>query len=39
MKIAIVDDDERIYERLSGYMRELLGSGVIIHGFSSGEEF
>ncbi len=39
MKIAIVDDDERIYERLSGYMRELLGGSVIIHGFSSGEEF
>ena len=30
MKIAIFAGDERIYERLSGYMRKLLGGSAVL---------
>lgn len=39
MKIAIVDDDIKLYERLKSYLDELLGSSAEITYFKSGEDF
>ncbi len=39
MRIAIVDDDIQIYNRLHAYLNELLGDSSEIIGFPSGEEF
>ena len=38
MRIAIVDDDKQIYERLRAYFGELLGAAAELTYFSSGEE-
>lgn len=39
MRIAIVDDDIQMYDRLHAYLNELLGDSSEIIGFPSGEEF
>lgn len=39
MKIAIVDNDKRVFERLNGFLNELLGSSAEISYFESGEKF
>ena len=39
MRIAIVDDDIQMYERLKTYFNELLGSAAELTYFPSGEEF
>ena len=39
MRIAIVDDDIQMYDRLHAYLNELLGDSSDIIGFPSGEEF
>ena len=39
MKIAIVDDDIRMYERLQAYFSELLGAAARLTYFQSGEDF
>ncbi len=39
MKIAVVDDDAAVYERMRGYIAELLGDSAEICSFPSGEDF
>ena len=39
MRIAIVDDDFQMYERLQAYFQELLGSSAELTYFPSGEDF
>ena len=39
MKIAVVDDDIQMYERLNSYFNELLGKTFEVSYFQSGEEF
>lgn len=39
MRIAIVDDDIRMYECLQTYFGELLGSSAELTYFKSGEDF
>ena len=39
MRIAIVDDDIQMHDRLHAYLNELLGDSSEIIGFPSGEEF
>lgn len=39
MKIAIVDDDLKMFERMQAYLKEALGGSAELAYFSSGEAF